>query len=427
MRSRLIWRGSATAIGSYVAAGLGFATSVIATRELGVDNYARFAAVIAAAIFFQQLFDLTAEESLIKYGFRYVETTRFSRLRRLFIVATAFKLTGGIVAGLVLIVLAPHAKTFWGASGVGVPMAIAAVIVIAQSPEGVAASVIMLRGRYDLRAMFLAVSMALRLTGLAIGCRWGVTGAVAGMAIAQIFATAAISTVALVFFRRFPKTSAEPLAEDRRAIGRFVASSTMASSLDSARGTLGTSLVPTVSPIVQAGYFSNAQAPQTGFDALSGPVRLVMLTEQTRDYEGGRHDRVYGMLYRYILGTSLLMVVAVPFFWWLMPFLLGLVYGPDFRIHAAMAARLVLVAAALRLIWGWAKSFPVSIGRPNLRVVAQGIEIAVFVPLLLLFAHRWGATGAAAAFLVSTGVFCAVWSVILFHLRAGRQASAVAA
>ena len=55
----------------------------------------------------------------------------------------------------------------------------------------------------------------------------------------------------------------------------------------------------------------------------------------------------------------------------------------------------MLVAAALRLVWGWTKSFPVSIGRPGLRVIVQAIEIAVFVPLLLVFASRWGATGAA--------------------------------
>ena len=84
-----------------------------------------------------------------------------------------------------------------------------------------------------------------------------------------------------------------------------------------------------------------------------------------------------------------------------------LAYKHVYRLHATDAARLVLVAAALRLVWGWTKSFPVSIGRPGLRVVVQSIEIAVFVPLLLVFAARWGATGAAGAMLISTVVFCA--------------------
>jgi O-antigen/teichoic acid export membrane protein len=425
MRSRVIWRRSATAIGAYVAAILGFMTTVVATRELGLNDYAKFAAVIAASGFFQQLLDLTIEESLVKYGFRYSESGRWGRLRRLFRLAIAFKVLGGLLAAVLLICLAPFAGGIWGASGVVVPMLIASTIAIAQAPEGVAAGAIILRGRYDVRGAFLALSMGLRLTGLAIGCLYGVTGAVVGMAVAQVVATTAICIAGIAAFRRFPPTPAEPLGEDAKGLRRFVVSSTLASSLDSARATLGTALLPTVAPLVQAGYFRNAQAPATGFAALSGPVRLVMLTEQTRDFEAGRHAQVFGMLRRYILGTTLLMVVAVPVLWWLMPFLVGLAYGHVFRVHATSAARIVLLVAALRLVWGWTKSFPVSIGRPGLRVVVQGIEIAVFVPLLLVFGARWGATGAAWAMLASTLVFCAVWTFLLVRLQAGRRASEV--
>ena len=104
MRSRVIWRRSATAIGVYVAAVLGFLTTVVATRELGVHDYAKFAAVIAASTFFQQLLDLTIEEALVKFGFRYIEAERWGRLRRLFEVAVGFKLAGGVLAGLVICV-----------------------------------------------------------------------------------------------------------------------------------------------------------------------------------------------------------------------------------------------------------------------------------------------------------------------------------
>jgi O-antigen/teichoic acid export membrane protein len=427
MRSRVIWRRSATAIGTYVAAGLGFLATIVATRELGVHGYGRFAAVAAAVAFFQQLLDLTIEEALVKFGFRYMEAGRWGRFRRLFEVALAFKLIGGVLAALVICALAPFADTIWSTKGVVVPMLIASIIPIAQSPENVAASAIILRGRYDVRGWFLAISMGLRLIGLVIGARHGVVGAVVGMAIAQVLSTAAISVVGIAAFRRFPEAPSEPLGDDVRGLRRFLFSSTLASSLDSARGTLGTSLVPTVAPIAQAGYFSVAQAPQTGLDVASSPARLVLLTEQTRDYEAGRHDRVFGMLRRYISVTAVLMVVAVPLFWWLMPFLLGLFYGHAFRVHATSAARLILLAGALRFVWGWTKSFPVSIGRPGLRVIVQSIEIAVFVPLLLVFASRWGATGAAGAMLVSTSVFCAIWTVVIVRIWGEHHAERVPA
>ena len=416
MLSRVLWRRSATAIGVYAATILGFFTTVIATRELGLADYGRFAAVLAATTFVQQLLDLTVEEALVKFGFRYIEAERFGRLRRLFRIAISFKLLGGLLGCLVLIALAPLAQQIWGAGDVVVPMVIAAFLPLVQAPEGVAAGAIILRGRYDLRAAFLTVSMASRLIGLAIGCRYGLVGGVIGLIVGQVVATAAISRAGFAAFSRFPVVPTESIGDDRRDLRRFVISSTLASSLDSGRATLGTALMPAVAPSAQAGYFSNAQAPATGFAALSGPVRLVLLTEQTRDYEAGRHARMYQTLRRYILGTSALMVVAVPVLWFLMPYFMGLAYGPDYRAHATDAARLVLLAAALQVIWGWSKSFPVSIGRPNLRLIAMGIEIAVFVPLLLWFGSMWGATGGAAAMLVSTSVFCALWAVLLARL-----------
>jgi len=417
MPSKLVLRRSATAICVYTATVLGFFTTVVATRQLGKDDYARFAAVLAATGFFQLLLDLTIEEALVKYGFRYTEGERWGRLRRLFEVALGFKLLGGALAALAIVALAPVADVIWSTDDVLVPMLLAATIPLVQAPEAVAAGAIILRGRYDVRAAFLSVSMAARLTGLAIGCRFGVAGGVAGMAIAQVVATSAISVAGLAAFRRFPQVAAEALADDARGLRSFVVQSTLGSSLVSARATLGTALMPVVAPLVQAGYFRNAQAPATGFSALSAPARLVLLTEQTRDFESGRQDRMYRMLRRYIASTSVLMVVAVPVLWWLMPWLMGVAYGADFREHASDAARLVLLAGALQLVWGWSKSFPVSIGRPGLRVLAHGLEIAVFVPLLLVFASKWGATGGAAAMLVSTAAFCALWSVLLVRVR----------
>jgi O-antigen/teichoic acid export membrane protein len=244
------------------------------------------------------------------------------------------------------------------------------------------------------------------------------------MLVAQVLATAAVSVGGWLAYSRFPRARAVPIGEDRAELRRFVLHSSVGSSLVSARASLGTMLVGAVTPVVQAGYFRNAQAPATGLSALSAPARLVLLTEQTRDFERGDRAAVVRLLRRYVLGTTALMAVVVPVAWWAMPFLMGLAYGAPFREHAANAARLVLLAAALQLIWGWSKSFPVSIGRPELRIVAQSIEIAVFVPLVVVLASGWGATGAAGAQLASTAVFAAVWGVLLLRLR-GRLARPV--
>jgi O-antigen/teichoic acid export membrane protein len=91
---------------------------------------------------------------------------------------------------------------------------------------------------------------------------------------------------------------------------------------------------------------------------------------------------------------------------------------------AANAARLFLLVAAIQVFWGWAKSFPVSIGRPALRLVAQGAEIAVLVPALIILGSAYGATGAAGAFLIAAAVFACVWTILLVRLRRERRTQA---
>jgi O-antigen/teichoic acid export membrane protein len=76
-----------------------------------------------------------------------------------------------------------------------------------------------------------------------------------------------------------------------------------------------------------------------------------------------------------------------------------------------------VIAGALQFVFGWTKSFPVSIGRPNLRIWAHGLETVVLVPLVVAFGATWGATGAAGAVLVATIVFVAFWTVLFLRIR----------
>jgi O-antigen/teichoic acid export membrane protein len=252
--------------------------------------------------------------------------------------------------------------------------------------------------------------------GLAIGAGFGVTEAVIGVVVAQVVATALLGTVGLAAFRRFPQSRAVPLGEDRREIVQFVLHSSVATGVVSLRGPLAPMLLGLVTTPVQVGFFRIAQAPQQGLASLSAPARLILLTEQTRDWERGKRREIYAGIRRYTIGATFLMLVLVPPVFVFMPELVRLLYGDDYA-GAAPAARLILLAGAIQLIAGWSKSFPVSIGKPGLRVVAHGIETIVLIPLVVLLGAAWDAEGAAAAVLVSSIVFAAVWVVLLARVK----------
>jgi len=415
MGSRLLWRRSATAVGLYTSTAFGLLATIVAARVFSLEEFGLYATVLAATGFFQSLLDLTVEESLTKYGFRYAEASDWGRLRRLFRRALQLKLAGGVLAALALLALAPFADAIFGAEGLAAPLAIAAAIPLAQAPENVAGTAILLRGRYDLRAGFQVISMGLRLVAVAIGVQYGITETFLLLVVAQVIATTAVGVVGVAAFRRFPSAPGEALAEDRRGILAFVLQSSAATGLVSFRNALAPLLLGIVAGPTQVGLFRIAQAPQTGFFAASAPVRLILLTEQTRDWERGEIDRVLAGVRRYAASAAVISAVAVPIFWWLMPHLIELVFKAKY-LPATDAARLILLAAGVHLVVGWAKSFPVTIGRPGLRLLTHAVETAVLLPLVVAFGLEWGATGAAAALLVSSVVYAVHWGILFFRI-----------
>jgi len=118
----------ATAVGLYASVGLGLLASVVAYRLLGKHDFGRFATVVAAAALFESLLDFTVEESLTKYGFRYIAAEDWGRLRRLFAVAVRLKLAGALLALVALGGFAAVANSIYGTSGLAWPMLVVAFL-----------------------------------------------------------------------------------------------------------------------------------------------------------------------------------------------------------------------------------------------------------------------------------------------------------
>jgi len=416
MRSRLFWRRSAAAAGIYSSAVLGFVGTVVALHLFSTRTFGLYALVLAATGFFQSFLDVTVEEALIKFGFRYTTREDWGRLRRLFVSAVAFKLAGGLLAAAAIAGLAPLAQAILHKSGLSTPLYVAALLPLAQCVENVGGVALILRGRYDIRASFLFTSMALRLTAIAVAAPHGLTATIAAIVAAQAVATTAVSVAGWLAYRRFPRAEATPLGTERRGILSFVLQSSIASCVTSLTIPAATLVLGRVSTTRQVAWFRASLSPQQGFAALTSPARLILLTEQTRDWERGTREAVFRGIRRYTLAAALLTAVALPLLIVFTPDLARLLFSKK-NLGAVDATRIVIVAGALRMIFGWTKSFPVSIGRPNLRIWTHGVEMLVLVPLAGIFGAAWGATGAAGAVLASSVAFCAYWTVLYFRIR----------
>ena len=416
MRSRLFWRRSAAAAGTYASAALGFAATVVALHVFSTETFGLYALVLAMTAFVQSLLDLTVEEALVKFGFRYTTREDWGRLRRLFESAIAFKLAGGVLATALLLLIAPFANTLLHKHGLTTPLLIGAFIPLAQCTENVGGVAIVLRGRYDIRAFFLFVSMALRFTAIAVFASHGLSETIAAMVVAQVIATTAISAAGWAAFRRFPQHASVSLAEEWRDILSFVGQSTAATAVISLTAPLSLLVLGRVSSTTEVAYYRAAMSPQQAFAVVSAPARLILLTEQTRDWERGTRDAVFAGISRYMLGMAALAVVILPPLLVFTPELAKLLFSAK-NVGAVDATRIVIVAGALRMVYGWTKSFPVSIGRPALRIWTHGVELLVLIPLVAILGKEWGATGAASAVLASSVAFCVCWTFLFLRIR----------
>ena len=417
MRARLAWRRTVTAVGIYGAAVLGFIGTVVAARSLGPHGFGLLAIVLAAQGFFQLFLDFSVGDAVIKYGVRYVTAEDWGKLRRLLGIGLRVQALGAFAGGVAILALAPASQAVFGQSGLALPLAVSALIPLAAFPTGVSNAIMILRGRYEYHGLLTMITMTGRLAAMAVGSQISVMATVVGLLVAQILSGALISTIGWAGYRRFPRAErAEPLGADARPLRRFVFSSTIGTTLESFRSVFPPLLLGMVTTPVQVAYFRAAQAPQFGFSVLSAPARIILLTEQTRDVERGEYGRVSSTLRRYMIGSAALMLVVVPPAFWLMPTLVELVFGSDYA-GASDAARLILLAAAVQVVYGWTKPFPISIGRPNLRILAQLCEIAVLVPALVVLGVAWEATGAGGAVLAGVAAFALAWTVLAVRLR----------
>jgi O-antigen/teichoic acid export membrane protein len=416
MADSVLRRRAGVVAGMYASVVFGFLGTVVAAHVFTRTGLGLFAIVMASTAFFQSLLDLTIEEALIKYGFRYIENEDWGRLRRLFRRVFAFKAVGALLAGLALLVLAHFSRALFHHGGLVQPLAIAAAMPLVQSVEGIAGIPLYLRGRYDIRGGYAAISMALRLGAIGVAAPHGLSWTIAALVAVQALATVILSVTGFAAFRRFPRGDVRPLGEDGREILRFIGQSSLASGVVSVRTMLSQMLMGMVSTITQAAYFRVALAPQQGFNAMSAPIRMVLLTEQTQDWERGNRQRVFAGVQRYTLTALLGSAVLLPVLLVLMHPIVRIFFSAK-NLGAVDAARIIVVAGGVQFVVGWSKSFAVTIGQPKLRIWTHGLETVILIPLVVVLGLKWGAVGAAVAVLVSSVAYSAAWLVLFERIR----------
>ena len=210
-----------------------------------------------------------------------------------------------LLASLLIAAIAPFADSIFAhGAGLEKPLLVAALLPPLQALESIAAATLILNGRYDLRGIWLTISIAMRLTGIWIGReerrhgggrrRGGGAGADHGVDPRDLVPRPAHLPARRAAATRRRSRADHPVRRPERRVH----------GVDLAPDVVAPLTLGIVRSSRAVGLFRAAQLPMTGLNAASSPLRMILLSEQTRDWEHGRPDVVLRGIRRYVKGSA---------------------------------------------------------------------------------------------------------------------------
>ena len=160
MQTRLLWRRQVTALGLYGRSVSGCSAEDLAARRLGPTATGSSPGDLRRGRP-PALFDLTVEEVMIKYGFRYTTGERWGRLRQLYRKAMVSKILGAVIATSSS---ASSLRSRTGCSardGLSIAVPDRPLLPVTYVPEAPPGPLV-LAGRYDVRAHWNVLTQLLR-------------------------------------------------------------------------------------------------------------------------------------------------------------------------------------------------------------------------------------------------------------------------
>jgi O-antigen/teichoic acid export membrane protein len=432
IRKRQVWfrQAGQVTVAAWVSTVLAFIGTVVAARDLGLDDFGSIILAGALAGAIATLLDVTLDEAFVHHGARAVEAGDVGGLRAMVRKSMWVDgIVGVVVATVVLALAAPLADATSGGEMPALLLRLAAIQQLANTLDSTTGATLLVAGRPELRAWSMASQGLLRLVGIVIAVQFG--GAEAVM-VAWIVAAIGSSMLQGYFAWRVawrvwaaesPRT-VSPVSTGK--LLRFGAHTSLSTSVSAVHQALYPVMLASLAGVDAVAIFKIALLPVTIADNASGPIRMVVLPQQARLAAQNRFAELRRAMTLYTMFGLSLSAVGVVLGFFLLPTLIPAVYGHQFDA-AATPARILMIAAVSHFAFGWCATFHPAVGRPELRTLFSLIVLLVSAGLLVLLGDS-GATGAAIAFsagsLTSALVFM-FWAYVYFlNPRANAQTAA---
>lgn len=394
---------------------------ILATRFLGPTEYGVLVLIHAYVTTVCGIVEFPAWQAIVRYGAEAEREGGGQRLARLLRFGTAVELTGGALAIVVAMVLAPIIGPHLGWTPKAMAFAQVYSFAVLGSVRSTPSGYLQLIGRFDLIGLHNLVQPLVRLGGalIVIAFGWGLKSFLAAWLLAALAEFGVLWAMGLWFAARQLGPSLwrpEPgdAVLENPGIWRFLVASNADVTLSELAGRIAPLVVGWVMGPASAGLFSVAQRATV---IISQPAQILgntSFSELAHIVASGNGGKALRQTLAKIIGISLLAATPVVLIVTFFPTpVVKLLAGSAFKAAGPLMVILVL-ARAIALIGPPCSSAISALGHPARSMSANLFSSLIFLPILPLLLRQFGLMGAGVqaigqAVLASTLLVCFVW------------------
>lgn len=401
-RIRRIFQGLGLVLGGKAGAGLlSLIYLLLATRYLGPTDYGVLVLVHAYVTTVCGVIEFPSWQAILRYGAEAERGGASHRMARLLRFGAGVELTGGALAIVSAMALAPVVGPHLGWSEKAMAFAPYYAFAVLGSIRSTPSGYLQLIGRFDLIGLHNLVQPLVRIGGtlLVIACGWGLKSFLVAWLLAALAEFAVLWAMGLWFAARrlgpdLWKPGAGEVRQENPGIWRFLIASNADVTLRDLTGRIAPLIVGWVLGPASAGLFAVAQRATV---VISQPAQILGNTSYAElshiVAEGGSASALRQTVAK-VAGISLLAATPVVLIVALFPkAIVGLLAGPAFA--AAATVMILLVAArAIALVGPPCSSAISALGHPERSMAANLFASLAFLPILPWLLHRFDLMGA---------------------------------
>lgn len=397
-----IFKGLGLVLGGKAGAGIiSLLYLLLATRFLGPTEYGVLVLIHAYVTTVCGIVEFPAWQAIVRYGAEAEREGGAQRLARLLRFGAGVELTGGVLAIVMAMVLAPIVGPRLGWTPKAMAFAQVYSFAVLGSVRSTPAGYLQLIGRFDLIGLHNLVQPLVRLGGalIVIAFGWGLKSFLVAWLLAALAEFGAMWGVGLWFAARklgpgLWRPEPGKAAAENPGIWRFLVASNADLTLSELAGRIAPLIVGWVMGPAAAGLFSVAQRATV---IISQPAQILGNTsyaELAHIVAGGHGGKALRHTLAKVVGFGLLaalpVVLVVAFF---PTRVVKLLAGSAFAAAAPLMVILV-IARAIALMGPPCSAAISALGHPARSMSANLFSSLMFLPLLPLLLHRYGLMGA---------------------------------